>query len=140
PILYEYRKITARSNGASSNVNRFSWAAASRNSSDATRVNPPTNSRERSPAGIARILVRGFSASSAASAHLLKAMPADLANTIHAMIQNTFPSGGQPFAASMAPVRANGSAKMECSHLIISSVVPIFRQTLRLADPEITAG
>ena len=27
-------------------------------------------------------------------------------------------------AASTAPVRANGSAKTECSHLIISSVVP----------------
>ena len=31
----------------------------------------------------------------------------------------------QPFAASTAPVSANGSAKIECSHLIISSVTTV---------------
>ena len=57
----------------------------------------------------------------------LNAMAADRAVTMQTTIQNNFRQGGHPPAANIAPERAKGSAKMECSHLIISSVVPTFR-------------
>lgn len=44
---------------------------------------------------------------------------------MHTAIQKTFEKRGYPLAASMAPVRANGSAKTECFHVIISKVVAI---------------
>ena len=47
---------------------------------------------------------------------------ATMATTIHATVRHA----GSPFAASSIAVSANGSAKIECSHLIISSVVRIF--------------
>src|ERR1700733_7278805 len=90
------------------------------------QVNPNTNVRDSSPAGIARLLVRGLTASRSASAQRLKAIAADraaiIATTIHARARQL----GNPCAASNMAVRANGNAKIECSHLIISSVVPIF--------------
>jgi len=81
------------------------------------------NFRESVPAGMARMAVRGFAASIPASAIRLKAMAAERAETMHKTIQPSFAAVGMPPAASMAAQRANGRAKMECSHLIISSVV-----------------
>jgi hypothetical protein len=90
-------------------------------------VNAPTKPRESSPAGIARNAVRGFAASRSASAQRLKAIAAERAVTMQTMIQTSCIGRGQPSAASTAPVKAKGSAKTECSHLIISSVVPRLR-------------
>src|SRR4029077_6623786 len=42
---------------------------------------------------------------------------------MHRTIQPSLAAAGIPPAASIAAQSANGSAKMECSHLIISSVV-----------------
>src|SRR6476646_158024 len=78
---------------------------------------------ESVPAGMARMAVRGLAASILASAMRLKAMAAERAETMHSTIQPSLAAVGIPPAASMAAQRANGSAKMECSHLIISSVV-----------------
>src|SRR6185437_1471207 len=72
----------------------------------------------------ARVAARGFTRSISASAQRLKAIAADRAATMQTTIQNNTRHGGRPPAASIAPVSANGSANMECSHLIISSVVP----------------
>ena len=47
-----------------------------------------------------------------------------MATTIHASCRHA----GRPPAASMAPQSAKGSAKIECSHLIISSVIFRFRR------------
>src|SRR5579859_6953685 len=81
------------------------------------------NRCESVPAGMARMAVRGLAASIRASATRLKAMAAERAETMHRMIQPSLAAAGIPPAASMAAQSANGSAKMECSHLIISSVV-----------------
>ncbi len=75
---------------------------------------------------MARELVRGFTASRSASAQRLKAMAAERAETMATRIQPTVRAAGSPRAASSIPVSAKGSAKMECSHLIISSVVRVF--------------
>ena len=48
-------------------------------------------------------------------------MAAERAATMATMIHSSLPAG-KPFAASMAPHKAKGSAKTECSHLIISRV------------------
>src|ERR1035437_6262001 len=79
---------------------------------------------------MARLLVRGLAASSSASAQRLKAMAAERAATMATRIHPTLihKAGrppGNPLAASSTAVRANGSAKIECSHLIISSVVRV---------------
>src|SRR6185437_3868726 len=113
--------------GESSSVSRFNCAADSTKTAAIATVNPPTNPRESSPAGMARERVRGFSASSPASAQRLKAMAADRALTLHTMIQTSCIALGSPLAASIAPVSAKGSANTECSHLIISSVTPTLR-------------
>jgi hypothetical protein len=49
-------------------------------------------------------------------------MAAERAATMATMIQSSWWSVGIPFAASIAPQSANGSANTECSHLIISKV------------------
>src|SRR5437588_1782689 len=49
-------------------------------------------------------------------------MAAERADIMQTTIHNNCQRDGQPFAANIAPQSANGSAKMECSHLIISSV------------------
>src|SRR5947209_12469289 len=72
---------------------------------------------------MARIAVRGLAASICASAMRLNAMAAERAETMHNTIHPSLAAVGIPPAASMAAQRANGRAKMECSHLIISSVV-----------------
>ncbi len=76
---------------------------------------------------MARVRVRGLAASRSASAQRLKAMAAERAETMQTTIQRSLASGGQPWAASMAPVSAKGSAKMECSHLIMSRVTRMER-------------
>jgi hypothetical protein len=47
---------------------------------------------------------------------------------MHTTIHNSTRGCGHPSAASTAPVSANGSAKTECSHLIISSVSRVLAQ------------
>src|SRR6202012_1597005 len=110
-----------------SRVSRLSWAAARIKARDMITVNPPTKRRLRLPAGIARPRVRGLAASKPASAQRLNAMAADRAVTMQTTIQKILLHDGHPEAASIAPERANGRANIECSHLIISSVVPTLR-------------
>src|SRR5579864_7414078 len=50
-------------------------------------------------------------------------MAAERALTIATMIHESCHDVGHPPAASIAPQSANGNAKIECSHLIISSDV-----------------
>ena len=50
-------------------------------------------------------------------------MAAERAETMHNTFHPSLAAVGIPPAASMAAHKANGRAKMECSHLIISSVV-----------------
>src|SRR5436309_4179758 len=78
------------------------------------------NLRERSPAGTARFWVRGFRASSRASANRLKDIAAVLAKTT---ARATFPStsrGGRPGVAKKAAATAKGRAKTECEILMAS--------------------
>ena len=82
-----------------------------------------TNFCESAPAGMARVAVRGLAASICESARRLKAMAAERAETMQTTIHPSWARVGRPPAASMAPHMANGRAKTECSHLIISSVV-----------------
>ena len=95
-------------------------------------MNPSTNFRVSSPAGIARILVRGLAASSSASAQRLNAIAHERAATIATTIQPSVRQRGSPPAASSTAVSANGRAKIECSHLIISSVVRVFAHTFAI--------
>ncbi len=69
-------------------------------------------------------------------------MAADRAATMATTIHPTVRHCGSPPAASSIAVRANGSAKIECSHLIISSVVPtlfripiLFRMFIIASEP-----
>ena len=64
-----------------------------------------------------------------ASASRLNAMAAERAATMATMIHSSCCAPGNPFAASMAPHKAKGSAKTECSHLIISRVTRKLRST-----------
>src|SRR5271168_4199813 len=96
-------------------------------------VNPATNRRLSVPAGMARPEVLGLAASRPASAQRLNAMAADRAVTMQTTIQNTLGHAGHPEAASIAPDSAKGRAKMECSHLIISRVIPTLRS--KAMDP-----
>jgi hypothetical protein len=50
-------------------------------------------------------------------------MAAERAETMATMIHADCRQAGKPPAAKMAPQKANGSAKTECSHLIISNVI-----------------
>src|SRR5215469_5283656 len=105
------------------NVARLSRAAPSTKNAQAKATKIAANFCESSPAVMARVAVRGFAASMRASAMRLNAMAADRAETMQSTIQPSLAAVGMPPAASMAAHRANGSAKIECSHLIISSVV-----------------
>jgi hypothetical protein len=64
-----------------------------------------------------------------ASASRLNAIAAERAEIMATMIHSNWCPVGQPPAASIAALRANGKAKIECSHLIISSVTRRFRST-----------
>ena len=92
-------------------------------------MKPTANRRLSSPAGKARIFVRGFSASNSRSAMRLNVIAALRAPTMATISQKSCGSVGQPRTASNAPVSAKGKAKTECSNLIISSVVRILAST-----------
>ena len=57
----------------------------------------------------------------------MKAIAAERAATSATTIQMEVCRLGMPRAASTAPVRPKGSVRIECSHLIISRVVPLLR-------------
>jgi len=84
-----------------------------------------------SPAGIARVLVRGFSPSISASISRFNPIAAVRAPTIAIRIQNAWYRVGRPRAASSAAVNANGRANTVCANLIISR--KIFTRPNRLA-------
>src|SRR5439155_22069853 len=118
----EYSNTIASANGESARVTRLSCDAPSTNTAEEITTNVVTNAGVRVPAGRARVCVRGFTASIVASARRLKAIAAERAETIATIIHPSWWMDGRPLAASMAPHSAKGSAKTECSHLIISSV------------------
>src|SRR5208283_1298959 len=107
---------------------RFNWEAARIKIPHETRTNALTNDGVSTPAGRARVAVRGLVASIEASARRLKAIAAERAETMATTIHQSCRHAGKPPAASIAPQSANGSAKIECSHLIISSVIFRFRR------------
>src|SRR3954464_8447997 len=116
----------ASATGESRNASQFNSHAASTRSALEETTKTATKVFERAPAGIARDEVRGFSASNFASTKRLNAIAAERAPTIATTIQKICRPEGRPLAASMAPHSAKGSAKIECSHLIISNVVFVF--------------
>jgi len=65
----------------------------------------------------------------------LKAMAQERAATIATRIHAIVRRVGAPFAARMVAVNAKGSAKIECSHLIISSVVRVLPQIPGMVEP-----
>ena len=96
-------------------------------------MKPHVNPFETVPAGIARMRVRRLIASISASATRLKAIAADRAATIATTIHANFPASSLqprplPRTANNAPVNAKGSAKTECSNLIISSTVRVLER------------
>ena len=93
---------------------------------DETAVNRITWAGVTSPMGRARTLVLGFSASKNRSAQRLNPMAAERAPTMATVIQRIVLHGGTPLAASSAPVKAKGKAKIVCSNLIISRMIFIF--------------
>ena len=117
-----------RATGESRKASGLSCHAAKISSAEVTATNPATNGRDSLPAGSARVLVRGLAASISASASRLNAMAAERAATRATQIQNNVQAEGMPRAASTAPVSPNGSVRNECSHLIISRVVPMLRR------------
>ncbi len=67
------------------------------------------------PAGISLIFVRGFMASISLSCHLLKAIAAVLANTIHKMTNKSFcheKTASTWWLAKKNPTNAKGKAKI----------------------------
>src|SRR6266576_6202631 len=116
----------ASATGDNNSVKRLSMAAARKKIAALNNVKPQTNATDRTPAGIARIFVRGLRASYSRSAMRLKAIAVDRAPTIATTIQTICHSDGIPRAASTAPRKANGNANSVCSILIISSVVRMF--------------
>src|SRR5215472_10966205 len=115
----------ASATGDNQNASGFNCQAANTSTSDATTTNQNTKPFESFPAGNARILVRGFSASISASTSRLNAIADERAATNATMIHVETCRLGIPRAANTAPVKPNGSVSTECSHLIISSVVPV---------------
>src|SRR5436305_9965086 len=125
-LVNEYSSTIAKASGERYSVSRFSCAAEITKTTQVAVTKTAANFCESTPAGMARVAVRGLAASIWASARRLKAMAAERAETMHRTIQPSCAAVGMPPAASMAPHRAKGRAKMECSHLIISNVVPMF--------------
>src|SRR5215469_956893 len=121
----------ASARGERLNASGFRCQAANTSTREATTTNQKTKLFDSFPAGRARICVRGFSASISASTNRLNAIAADRAATRATTIQNKTWGLGMPRAASTAPVRPNGSVSTECSHLIISRVVPVLCRMLR---------
>src|SRR5215470_5563428 len=85
-LVNEYRRTMARARGERYNVSLFNCDAARTKTAQATATNNTTNLCDKIPAGRARVAVRGFAASICASARRLKAMAADLAETMHTRI------------------------------------------------------
>src|SRR6266700_4622889 len=115
--------MMAKATGARKKARRFNCHAATTNTAEETAINFLTKSGVNVPRGSARARVRGLAASIEASARRLKAIAAERAATIATIIHKSWCRLGMPRAASIAPQRANGRAKTECSHLIISSVI-----------------
>src|SRR5579871_4629901 len=86
-LVYEYNSSTASATGESSRVMRFNRLAARMKMALDTTTKVATNAGDRWPAGNARVLVRGFAASRAASAQRLNAIAADRAAIMATMIQ-----------------------------------------------------
>ena len=89
-------------------------------------VKAAANPTESSPLGSARLAVRGLRRSNSRSAIRFMVMAAERAPTMATMIQRSWRHvGNAPAerAASSAPTSAKGSAKTECSNLIISSTM-----------------
>ena len=85
---------------------------------------------------MARLRVRGLAASSSASAQRLKAIAEERAATMATRIHATVRAAGNPLAANSTAVSAKGSAKIECSHLIISSVVRVLAKMPGIDGPK----
>src|SRR5579872_298487 len=120
--------MTASATGDSRKASRFNCHAAKTKIPQETITKVATKAGDKVPDGMARVWVRGLAASIEASARRLKAIAAERAPTIATTIQISVCADGHPPAASMAPHMANGSTKMECSHLIISRVTPRLRR------------
>src|SRR5581483_5881471 len=125
-LVYEYNSRTANATGDSKNASRFNCHAANTKIPQDITTKFLTKLWVNAPAGNARVRVRGFAASMEASAKRLNDIAADRAATMATMIQTIWCTVGSPSAASIAPHNANGSAKTECSHLIISRVTRRF--------------
>src|SRR6266567_7826334 len=118
--------MLASATGERMSVKRFNIAAVRKKMLALKMVNAQTKPTDRTPLGIARILVRGLRVSYSRSAMRLKDIAVDRAPTIAMVIQTICQGVGIPRAANTAPRKANGSANSVCSILIISSVVRMF--------------
>src|SRR6266576_1719338 len=98
--------MLASATGDSTSGSRLSIEAANRKSAAPQIVNTTTKPTDKTPAGIARILVRELRASYSRSAMRLKAIAVDLAPTIAKVIQRICQGEGIPRAASTAPRKA----------------------------------
>src|ERR1700676_4572401 len=130
--------------GASLSASGLSCHAATKNKATAASVKNHANCSESAPDAKARCFVRGFSRSYRRSTMRFMVMAAERAATMATTIQTNWRSVGQPFggwcvarAASSAPVSAKGSAKTECSNLIISSTVA---NLLACCEPVVAIG
>ena len=114
----------ARASGESSSACRLRRHAAITSSAEPATVKIQAKPSERWPAGSARLAVRGLRRSNSMSAMRFMVMAAERAPTMATTIHRVCCHEGKPpaaRAASRAPTRAKGSAKTECSNLIISS-------------------
>src|SRR5260370_12293022 len=137
-LVKEYEKITPSATGARRKHKAFNSRAAKMKISEETITKPQAKPAESNPAGIWRSFVRGLRASISASIRRLNAMAAERAPTIATTIQASFRhrrSLARPPSrtASRAPVKAKGSAEIECSNLIISSVKRMRFQSIAAA-------
>src|SRR5262245_46495998 len=85
-------------------------------------TNAVTKGMESNPAASGHLCVRGFNRSKLRSARRLNAMAADRALTIATRIHTSWYGVITPSPATRALIKAKGSAKIECSILIIRSV------------------
>src|SRR4051812_31551121 len=109
--------------GESARASGLSCQAARTRRRALAAMNRETAAGETSPAGRARLAVRGLAASIFRSISRFHPMAALRAPTMATTIQSTVRQTGQPWAASIIPRKANGRAKIVCSNLIISSTV-----------------
>jgi hypothetical protein len=112
-------KSTAMAIGESFRHNGFNIYAAKTKTIRDTMVNNVASDNVITPVGSSLLLVLGFALSIFLSMILLSPNAPDLAPTIAMVIHTICLSEGIPPAAIIAPVNANGRAKMECENLII---------------------